>query len=60
MENQSLPENGASVRFRRADESTWRQGEYDSQNQLFIEIYAPETITHNHTDIAEWEHMDIS
>ncbi|CAG5067733.1 hypothetical protein DYBT9623_00455 [Dyadobacter sp. CECT 9623] len=54
-----LPENGAQVKFRRGDEEEWREGEFDQENQLFIEIYSPEIVTHNSADIAEWVHLDI-
>jgi hypothetical protein len=58
MENK-LPENGDLIRFRRHDEEEWREGEFDEQNQMFIEIYAPELVTHNLEDIAEWILMDV-
>lgn len=55
-----MPENGAVVRFRRNDDDNdWKEGEYDEQNRLFIEIYAAEPVTHNSTDILEWENMEI-
>ncbi|KQS27680.1 hypothetical protein [Dyadobacter sp. Leaf189] len=53
------PENGTLVRFRRHDEEEWREGEFDEQNQMFVEIYAPELITHNTNDIAEWVQADF-
>ena len=58
MDNNTLPENGSLVRFRRTGEEEWREGEFDAQNQLFIEIYAPEMITHNSTDILEWQAVE--
>lgn len=50
-----MPENGAVVRFMRKDDPEWIQGEYDEQNQMFIEIYSAELVTHNCTDILKWE-----
>jgi hypothetical protein len=58
MDNQLLPENGALVRFRRIGEEEWIEGEFDQENRLFIEIYAPETVTHNSTDISDWQYME--
>ena len=54
-----MPENGRPVTFRRIDEEEWKEGEYDEENQLFIETYAAELSTHNHTDIAEWKYMEL-
>ncbi|KAA0992504.1 hypothetical protein [Dyadobacter aurulentus] len=59
MEEKKLPEDGAQIRFRRVDEEEWREGEFDQQNRLFIEIYSPELVTHNSSDIEEWIHRDI-
>lgn len=59
MENNLMPENGALVRFRRNDDDNeWKQGEYDEQNRMFIEIYSSELVTHNSGDILEWEALE--
>ena len=58
MEKGTLPENGAVVRFMREDDPEWKQGEYDEENKLFIEIYSTELVTHNSTDILKWEYQD--
>ena len=55
MENETMPENGAVVRFMRKDDPEWIQGEYDEQNHMFIEIYSAELVTHNSADILKWE-----
>jgi hypothetical protein len=57
MDAAQIPENGALVRFLRTDEEEWREGEYDGENKLFIEIYALEPSTHNTEDIREWEYL---
>lgn len=54
-----MPENGALVRFRRQDEDNeWKQGEFDEQNQMFIEIYSTELVTHNSNDVVQWEELE--
>ncbi|MCE7043235.1 hypothetical protein [Dyadobacter sp. CY312] len=58
MEKHEMPENGAVVRFRRSDGAEWVDGEFDEENQLFIEIYSAEPITHHRQDIVEWEYLD--
>ena len=58
MNQQPMPTNGALVQFKRFDEDEWKQGEYDEENRLFIEIYAAETITHNINDIEKWENLE--
>ena len=55
MENETMPENGAVVRFMRKDDPEWIQGEYDEQNQMFIEIYSAELVTHSSADILKWQ-----
>ena len=50
-----MPENGAVVRFMRKDDPEWIQGEYDEQNQMFIEIYSAELVTHSSADILKWQ-----
>ncbi len=57
MTKSDIPENGASVRFLRTDEEEWRDGEFDGENHLFIEVYALEPSTHNMEDIREWEYL---
>ncbi len=60
MKKDQTPENGALVRFRRNDDDNeWKDGEYDEQNQMFIEIYSAEPVTHNRADILEWKYTDI-
>lgn len=59
MEDKTLPENGSLVRFMRKDENEWRDGEYDAENKMFIEIYSTELTTHNWTDIGVWEFLDV-
>ncbi len=58
MDQNTLPGNGTLVRFRRIDDEEWRDGEYDAENKLFIEIYSTELITHNWTDIRFWEPLE--
>jgi len=58
MEKETLPENGMLVRFMRKDEEGWRDGEYDAENKMFIEIYSAELTTHSWTDIAKWEPLE--
>ena len=58
MDKIALPENGSLIRFKRFDEDEWKEGEYDEQNKMFIEIYSAETVTHNSTDITEWNYME--
>ncbi|WP_221392421.1 hypothetical protein [Dyadobacter sp. NIV53] len=58
MENNSMPENGAVVRFMRKDDQEWIQGEYDEQNGMFIEIYSSELVMHNSSDILKWENWE--
>lgn len=58
MDQNTLPENGTLVRFLRIDEEEWKDGEYDAENKLFIEIYSTELITHNWTDIRTWELLE--
>ncbi len=59
MGNLKMPENGALVRFRRNDEDDdWKQGEYDEQNGIFIEVYSADLVTHNAADIQEWVLME--
>ncbi|WP_159473800.1 hypothetical protein [Dyadobacter sp. 3J3] len=57
MTQSEIPENGALVRFLRTDEEDWRDGEFDAENHLFIEIYALELSTHAMEDIQEWEYL---
>lgn len=59
MKINSMPENGAAVRFRRIDEDEWKDGEYDAENHLFIETYATELVTHNSTDILDWQYTAV-
>lgn len=54
-----MPENGAAVRFIRTDDDEWRDGEYDAENKMFIEIYSTELTTHSWTDIRIWELLDV-
>jgi len=59
MENLKMPENGTIVRFKcNDDDSEWKQGEYDEQNRMFIEIYSPEIVTHSSSDILQWEALE--
>jgi len=58
MQKTEIPENGASVKFIRHDDDQWRDGEFDRENQLFIEIYSTELTTHNITDVEKWEYID--
>ena len=58
MENKTTPSNGAEVKFMRKDEDEWKLGEFDEQNQMFIEIYSAELITHNLDDILKWKYTD--
>jgi hypothetical protein len=58
MDKETLPENGALVRFMRIDDDEWKDGEYDAENKMFIEIYSTDLITHNWTDIRKWERLD--
>lgn len=58
MEGKTLPTNGSLVRFKREDDDEWRDGEYDAENKMFIEIYSTELTTHNWTDIVRWELLD--
>ena len=58
MDNKTMPENGALVRFMRKDDHEWVQGEYDEQNNMFIEIYSADLVTHNSTDILKWENWE--
>lgn len=58
MDQNTLPENGTLVCFLRIDEEEWRDGEYDAENKLFIEIYSTELTTHNLTDIRTWELLE--
>jgi len=54
-----MPENGTIVRFKcNDDDSEWKQGEYDEQNRMFIEIYSPEIVTHSSSDILQWEALE--
>lgn len=53
-----MPENGTLVRFMRIDDDEWKDGEYDAENKMFIEIYSTDLITHNWTDIRKWERLD--
>ncbi len=55
MTQSDIPENGALVKFLRIDEDVWREGEYDGENHLFIELYALEPSTHNLEDIQVWK-----
>jgi hypothetical protein len=57
MKQADIPENGSLVRFIRTDEEEWREGEFDGENKLYIEIYALELRTHNIEDIREWEYL---
>ncbi|WP_149240361.1 hypothetical protein [Dyadobacter sp. 32] len=60
MGNLKMPENGDLVRFRRNDEDDdWKQGEYDEQNGMFIEVYSSELVTHNAADIKEWALLEV-
>jgi hypothetical protein len=58
MKQTDIPENGALVRFVRIDEEEWREGEFDAENKLYIEIYSLEPTTHNIEDIREWEYIE--
>lgn len=58
MEDKTLPDNGSQVRFMRKDDDEWRDGEYDAENKMFIEIYSTELTTHNWTDISQWELLE--
>jgi hypothetical protein len=58
MEKNTLPEHGSLVRFMRIDDEDWRDGEYDAENKMFIEIYSTELTTHNWTDIRKWELLE--
>lgn len=53
-----MPANGAEVKFMRKDENEWKQGEFDEENKMFIEIYSAELVTHNFVDILEWKYPD--
>jgi len=55
MKPLDTPENGAVVKFKRIDEDQWRDGEFDLENKMFIEIYSAELTTHNLNDISAWE-----
>lgn len=57
MKPDNISENGALVRFVRVDDDQWRDGEFDLENKLFIEIYAAELTTHNIGDINKWEYI---
>ncbi len=57
MKQIDIPENGALVRFVRIDEEEWREGEFDAENKLYIEIYALELTTHQVEDIREWAYL---
>ena len=59
MEEKALPENGSPVRFMRHDDDEWRDGEYDAENKMFIEIYSAELTTHHWTDVQKWELLEI-
>lgn len=59
MKEKALPENGSQVRFMRYDEEEWRDGEYDAENKMFIEIYSTELTTHNWTDVRKWELLEV-
>lgn len=59
MDQNALPENGSAVRFMRLDDDVWRDGEYDGENKMFIEIYSTELTTHSWTDIKDWELLDV-
>lgn len=54
-----MPENGSLVRFMRHDDDEWRDGEYDAENKMFIEIYSAELTTHHWTDVQKWELLEI-
>lgn len=54
-----MPEDGSQIRFMRYDDEEWRDGEYDAENKMFIEIYSTELTTHNWTDVQEWELLDV-
>ena len=58
MDKHKLPANGSVIRFKRKDDDEWREGEFDEQNAVFIEIYSTELVTHNHTDIEKWEYLE--
>ncbi|MHA4739255.1 hypothetical protein [Dyadobacter sp. MSC1_007] len=58
MDKETLPENGALVRFMRIDDDEWKDGEYDAENKMFIEIYSTDLTTHNWTDIRKWARLD--
>jgi len=58
MEKNRLPANGSVIRFMRNDENEWKEGEFDEQNLMFIEIYSTELITHNSSDIRKWEYLE--
>jgi len=57
MQATDTPDNGALVRFVRTDDDQWRDGEFDLENKMFIEIYSAELTTHNRNDIKEWEYI---
>lgn len=57
MKQTDIPENGALVRFVRIDDEEWREGEFDAENKLYIEIYALELTTHQVEDIREWAYL---
>ncbi|ACT93307.1 hypothetical protein [Dyadobacter fermentans] len=59
MEGKTLPENGSQVRFMRIDDEEWRDGEYDAENKMFIEIYSAELTTHNWNDISKWAYSEV-
>lgn len=58
MDQNTLPENGLLVRFKRVDEDEWRDGEYDAENKMFVEIYSTDLTTHNWIDIRIWEPLE--
>jgi hypothetical protein len=58
MQKNEKPTNGSLVKFIRTDENEWKEGEYDEQNQMFIEIYSSELVTHNFPDILKWEYLE--
>ena len=57
MKPTDTPDNGALVKFNRIDDDQWRDGEFDLENQMFIEIYSAELTTHNRNDIKEWKYV---
>ena len=59
MDQITLPENGSPVRFKRFDDNSWRDGEYDAENKMFIEIYSTELTTHSWTDVRVWEVLNV-